>query len=87
MRTTLDIDDDVLTAAKDIARLRHISIGRAVSEFARQALATGAVAKTAGFASEDELHQKLRALGVVPFDGGQLVTNEMIDALRDEEGI
>jgi hypothetical protein len=41
----------------------------------------------AGFASEDELHTQLRALGVVPFVNGKHVTNGMIDALRDEEGI
>lgn len=87
LRTTLDIDDDVLTAAKDIARLRQISIGKAVSECARQALALGAVTKTTGFASEDGLHRKLRALGVVPFKGGKPVTDEMIDMLRNQESI
>lgn len=87
MRTTLDIDDDVLTAAKDIARLRQISLGKAVSECARQALLLGAVTKATGFTSEDGLHQKLRSLGVVPFKGGKPVTNEMIDILREQESI
>lgn len=87
MRTTLDIDDDVLRAAKDVARVKKVSIGKAMSDIARQSLAAGAAARAAGFASEDDLHKQLRALGVVPFAGGKRVTNAMIDALRDEESI
>lgn len=38
MSTTLDIEDDVLLAAKEIAHQRSISTGKALSELARQAL-------------------------------------------------
>ena len=38
MRTTLAIDDDVLVAAKAIARQEHRSIGEVVSDLARRAL-------------------------------------------------
>jgi hypothetical protein len=38
MRTTLDIDDDVLLAAKDLAQRRRASAGAIISELARQAL-------------------------------------------------
>ena len=38
MRTTLAIDDDVLTAAKAIAQKQHISVGKVVSDLARRAL-------------------------------------------------
>lgn len=38
MRTTLEIDDDVFQAAKEIARLRSQGIGRTVSELARRGL-------------------------------------------------
>jgi hypothetical protein len=38
MRTTLDIDDDVLEAAKELASSRSTSAGRVLSELARQAL-------------------------------------------------
>ena len=37
MRTTLDIDDDVLFAAKEIARREKKTIGKVVSEQARRA--------------------------------------------------
>ena len=39
MRTTLNIDDDVLRAVKEIARLRGNTAGGILSELAREALA------------------------------------------------
>ena len=39
MRTTLDVDDDVLQAAKEIAANRGTTAGRVLSELARKALA------------------------------------------------
>ncbi len=38
MRTTLDIDDDVLQAVKETAELRRQTAGRVLSELARKAL-------------------------------------------------
>lgn len=38
MRTTLAIDDDVLSAAKAIARQRNQTLGQIVSELARESL-------------------------------------------------
>lgn len=38
MRTTLSIDDDVLTAAKSLASLQNKSVGEVISELTRQAL-------------------------------------------------
>ena len=37
MRTTLDIDDDVLEAARELAQARHETIGKVVSDLARKA--------------------------------------------------
>jgi len=39
MRTTLRIDDDVLAAAKSVARSTDRSIGEVISELARRGLA------------------------------------------------
>lgn len=41
MRTTLDIDSDVLDAARSLARQERISIGAAVSRFAKRGLSAG----------------------------------------------
>jgi hypothetical protein len=38
MRTTLNVDDDVLDAAKSLPDIRQISIGQALSELARKGL-------------------------------------------------
>jgi hypothetical protein len=38
MRTTLDIEDDVLLAARALARQRGVSTGKVLSTLARQAL-------------------------------------------------
>jgi len=38
MRTTLNLDDDVLRAVKEIAKLRGSTAGEVLSELARQAL-------------------------------------------------
>lgn len=38
MRTTLEIDDDVLAAARTLAAERHINLGSALTELARRGL-------------------------------------------------
>jgi hypothetical protein len=38
MRTTVDLDEDVLRVAKDVARQRDESLGRVISELVRRAL-------------------------------------------------
>jgi len=45
MRTTLDLDLDVLQAAKEIGAARGISAGQVVSELVRKALASSKSAK------------------------------------------
>ncbi len=38
MRTTVDLDNDVLTAVKAVARQRGVTIGKVLSDLARQAM-------------------------------------------------
>ena len=45
MRTTLDIDDDVLQAAKELAEARGSSAGKVLSELARKGLMPAASAE------------------------------------------
>lgn len=78
MRTTLAIDDDVLAAVRERARREGRTAGEVLSELARQAL-TGAARPVA---SGDALY------GFDPFPlRGQAVSNELIDRLRDDEGV
>lgn len=73
MRTTLDIDDAVLRAARVIADQRGISLGAAVSQLALRGLAPTALAvSTSGF--------PLRA----PRDSDHVITDELVAAHRDD---
>jgi hypothetical protein len=77
MRTTLDIDDDVLQAARELARRERKTAGRVLSELARRGLTE---------ASSKKATAKEVFLGFRPFTRrGTIVTNEMIDRLREEE--
>jgi len=80
MRTTLDIADDVLAAAKERARREHKSVGQVVSELIRQALT--APREPSGL-STSAVHEPPAIYGVRPFASrGAVVTNDLIDRLR-----
>jgi hypothetical protein len=80
MRTTLDIDDDVLQAAKELGRREHKTAGRILSELARRGLTE------AENAYSKSLSDTKAFLGFRPFTRrGKIVTNEMIDRLREED--
>jgi hypothetical protein len=78
MRTTLDIDDDILQAAKERARREHKTAGQVVSELLRRAL-TASPAPSHG-------QEPAPVHGFQPFTpSGRLVTNEQINALRGDD--
>jgi hypothetical protein len=74
MRTTLDLDDDVLAAARSIAAARKQTMGKVVSDLVRQSLAT-------------KLTKAPSGVPLLPHRPGVIVTNELIDKLREDEGI
>jgi hypothetical protein len=77
MRTTLDLDEDVLHAAKELARREKKTAGRVISELVRRALAAPPAGAT----------RNAKALyGFRPFPRrGGIVTNELIDRLREDD--
>jgi hypothetical protein len=78
VRTTLDIADDVLRAARELARRERKTIGEAVSDLARRAL----IAMPDGISAREPE----AVYGFRPFPSrGGIVTNETIDALREDE--
>jgi hypothetical protein len=78
MRTTLDIEDDVLLAAKEMARREHLSAGQVISRLARQAM-------TARATTADSLPT---VAGFRPLPAqGALVSNDQVNALRESEGV
>jgi hypothetical protein len=73
MRTTLDIEEDILLAAKEIARQRGVPVGKVVSELARQALTRQAAGAT---------RHGLPLFPVQP--GAGVASLELVNQLRDE---
>ena len=83
MRTTLDIEDDVLAAARELARRQGTTAGQMVSRLLRAALSGAASTAQAPAGASPGV------AGFRPFQarGGAVVTNEQIDQLRDEAGL
>jgi len=78
MRTTLDIDDDVLQAVKEHARRANTTAGRVISELARRALSSAAPAP--------QVREPKSIYGFKPLPSrGGIVTNEQIDRLREDD--
>lgn len=81
MRTTIDIDDDVLAAVRELGRRERRSIGDVISGLARLALTgcadtrTGKVAEPTAFYGFEPLPSR-----------GVVVTDELVDRLREETG-
>ncbi len=73
MRTTLAIDDDVLAAAKGLARQHRKTIGEVVSDLARQSL------------RRPMAQRERNGVPLLPVSNTKaIVTLEIVNALRDE---
>jgi hypothetical protein len=75
VRTTLDLDDDVLLAAKELAHARRTTAGKVISELVRKALTPT---------------DRARARNGVPLlprraRGAPRPTMQLVNALRDDE--
>ena len=74
MRTTLAIDDDVLSAAREMAEMENKSVGEVISNLARRALAPAG--------------SKIKTRNGVPLlkvkRGAPRVTSELVHRLREE---
>lgn len=81
MRTTLDIDDDILQAAKELAQAEKKTAGQVLSELARKGL-TGPVSDSDSSAPRE--FEKRDGWYVLPNRGGVVVTKELVDRLIEE---
>lgn len=76
MRTTLEIDDDVISAARELARLKGQGLGRAISDLARRGLVPDS---SPDVEWEDGIPVWIHKPGAVA------VTSEMVRGLADDE--
>lgn len=75
MRTTLDLDEDVLQAAKELAAVRGVTAGKVVSDLVRKALKpTGPIPK---------MRNGVPLLP--PRPDQRIMTMKLVNELRDEE--
>jgi hypothetical protein len=78
VRTTLNIDDDVLFAVREKARRLNRSAGEILSDLARKGLL--------GRRGDEEVAEPESFYGFEPLQPrGEAVSNELIDRLREEE--
>ena len=75
MRTTLDLDEDVLQAAKELADVHGTTAGKVLSELARKALAP---------ARGGRIRNGVPILPRRPA-GAPLITMKLVNELRDDE--
>lgn len=78
MRTTLDIDDDVLQFAKELARAERKTAGQVISELTRKAITQPAKPLDL---SELEI---VDGFPVLRGRAGAVVTTELVDRLLEE---
>lgn len=76
MRTTLEIDDDVIASARELARLKNQGLGRAISDLARRGLMPDS---SPAIEMQDGIPVWMHKPGAVA------VTSEMVRGLADEE--
>lgn len=76
MRTTLEIDPDVLQAAREISRREKRTAGAVLSDLARAGLK-----RNATHVGDGEYFYGFEPIAW----GGTLVTNEMVEQLLDED--
>lgn len=79
MRTTLDIEDDVLTAAKELAQREGSTAGKVLSDLARRGLAAPVLKRKVRSTSR-------AGVPVLP-SRGEIVTLEHVQRLKDLEGV
>jgi hypothetical protein len=73
MRTTLDIDDDILQAVREIARRKGLTMGQVLSDLSRRALTRSIESDTRN------------GVPLFPIQAdAEIVTLELVNELRDE---
>jgi Bacterial antitoxin of type II TA system, VapB len=74
MRTTLELDDDLVSEAKRLARQQGVSLGHVISDLARKSLPSK---------SRPKFRNGVEMFESVP--GGPKIDLEFVNRLRDEE--
>lgn len=79
MRTTVNLDEDVLLAVQDRAKRERRAAGAVLSDLARQAL-------TAEPREATQSSEGVAGFVPLPHRGG-VISNSLVDQLREDEGV
>ena len=86
MRTTIDIDSDVLSAARELAKIQGLTIGATISRLARNALTAPPLN---AFAPDQTRHRAQENTAAYVFEAfpatGAIVTSDTVNQLRDDD--
>lgn len=78
MRTTIDIDEDILRVARERARREDSTMGQVISALARRGLTTPEKAQ--------DVEDPQAIYGFRPLSKrGGVITNDIVDQLRDDD--
>ena len=88
MRTTFDLDDDVLAAAKALAKARQTTAGRIISDTMRRAIQLGLADAEPQSGPGPATAPPAHVFGFSPLTAPDqhIVTDATVRALRDETG-
>jgi hypothetical protein len=88
MRTTIDLDEDILAAAKSLAKAGQTTAGRIISDTMRRAIQMGLADPSQTIATKSLVMEPQAVYGFVPLtsSGQQIVTSDMVRAIRDDLG-
>ena len=84
MRTTLDIDDDVLMAVREIAAREKRTAGKVLSEFSRRGMLAGD--STPSTPEPGRPYAMKNGIPILP-SRGEVVSTGRIERIMEEEGI
>ena len=88
MRTTLDLDEDILALAKSLAKAGQTTVGRIISDTMRRAIQLGFADPAQAISSPLVATEQLSVYGFLPLTapGQHIVTSDMVRAIRDDIG-
>jgi len=88
MRTTLDLDEDILAAAKSLAKAGRTTAGRIISDTMRRAIQLGLTDPSQTAPTKSLAMEPPAVYGFLPLTtpGQHIVTSDMVRAIRDDIG-
>ena len=86
MRTTLEIEDDIYLYARQVALAEQVSVGKVVTRLMREGARVAGQVSAKTSVPDPDGYVYRNGIPIIPGDG-RVITQDLIDRIRDEEGI